>query len=332
METSFDTFGPLMVEQLREQVSNLLAAVHLLTPVIRDERYDQYLAIMNQSLYRLLRLTGNIEFAALPRGAEDLRSAPLDLAGLCRDLSSEVIPLAERAGVVFRYEESCSSLLTSGDAVLLRRMLLNLISNALRAAGAGGEAGLRFTAYRERCTLTIWDSGSGFDSSVPDPEDLTRRPDGAGEGNVDQDGAEAHGQQQGGLKPLLDGQPDQKAAHDVHQQLLPCDRQKPLPKKFHAFFLHFFIVCVPFRRKIGPRPADSPQKKTCVPIGTQVWSFQEKPEWNKLHPCLLAFPRGNRADYSPLYLRILSSSPGAVKRNLRFFHHAAFFKETDRIF
>ena len=185
METSFDTFGPLMVEQLREQVSNLLAAVHLLTPVIReqrDERYDQYLAIMNQSLYRLLRLTGNIEFAALPRGAEDLRSAPLDLAGLCRDLSSEVIPLAERAGVVFRYEESCSSLLTSGDAVLLRRMLLNLISNALRAAGAGGEAGLRFTAYRERCTLTIWDSGSGFDSSVPDPEDLTRRPDGAGLG------------------------------------------------------------------------------------------------------------------------------------------------------
>ena len=185
METSFDTFGPLMVEQLREQVSNLLAAVHLLTPVIReqrDERYDQYLAIMNQSLYRLLRLTGNIEFAALPRGAEDLRSAPLDLAGLCRDLSSEVIPLAERAGVVFRYEESCSSLLTSGDAVLLRRMLLNLISNALRAAGAGGEAGLRFTAHRERCTLTIWDSGSGFDSSVPDPEDLTRRPDGAGLG------------------------------------------------------------------------------------------------------------------------------------------------------
>ena len=64
METSFDTFGPLMVEQLREQVSNLLAAVHLLTPVIReqrDERYDQYLAIMNQSLYRLLRLTGTLE-------------------------------------------------------------------------------------------------------------------------------------------------------------------------------------------------------------------------------------------------------------------------------
>ena len=34
METSFDTFGPLMVEQLREQVSNLLAAVHQMC--IRD--------------------------------------------------------------------------------------------------------------------------------------------------------------------------------------------------------------------------------------------------------------------------------------------------------
>ena len=49
-----------MVEQLREQVGNLLAAAQLLTPAIREQKeqkYDQYLAILNQGLYRLLRLT-----------------------------------------------------------------------------------------------------------------------------------------------------------------------------------------------------------------------------------------------------------------------------------
>lgn len=64
------------------------------------------------------------------------------------------------------------------------------------------------------------------------------------------------------------------------------------------------------------------KKRPAFPLERRSGPFQEKPEWNKLHPCLLAFPRGNRADYSPLYLRILSSSLGAVKRNLRFFHHA----------
>lgn len=45
----------LLAEQLREQVGNLMAAAQLLTPAIReqeDRKYDQYLAILNQSMYR----------------------------------------------------------------------------------------------------------------------------------------------------------------------------------------------------------------------------------------------------------------------------------------
>ena len=40
--------------------------------------------------------------------------------------------------------------------------------------------------------------------------------DDAGQGQVDQDGAEAHGQQQAGLHVLLDSQIDQSAADGPH--------------------------------------------------------------------------------------------------------------------
>lgn len=165
MEPLLEEWGPLLVEQLREQLNNLTAAAQLLTPVVQEsgeERHRQYLAILNQSVYRMTRTLNNAEYAQLPEGEPALRRAPLDLAGLCRELERQVTPLAALAGVQFSYEEERACLLTVGDAALLRRMLLNLIANALGAAGSGGQAGLRLADARSAAVLTVWDNGPGL--------------------------------------------------------------------------------------------------------------------------------------------------------------------------
>ena len=49
-----EDLGPLLVEQFRQQMNNLSAAIQLLTPVVREKagpQYDPYLAILHQSLY-----------------------------------------------------------------------------------------------------------------------------------------------------------------------------------------------------------------------------------------------------------------------------------------
>lgn len=60
----------------------------------------------------------------------------MELSALCGEMCREVAPLARQAGVTFRAEIGEREVLMEGDGVLLRRMLLNLIANALRAAGA----------------------------------------------------------------------------------------------------------------------------------------------------------------------------------------------------
>ena len=128
-----EDLGPLLVEQFRQQMNNLSAAIQLLTPVVREKagpQYDPYLAILHQSLYRLIRMVGNLEYLELPEGELPLREGTLDLAGLCRELGEQVSPLTALAGIRFSYEEEIGSLLTHGDGAQRRRLLLNLIANA----------------------------------------------------------------------------------------------------------------------------------------------------------------------------------------------------------
>lgn len=162
----------VLLEQMRQHVSNLMAATHLLTPVVRstgEAKYDQYLAIMNQSFYRLLRLMNHMEFAQDLEGGElPFHPTALDLAGLCQETADVVSPLAKAAGASFRYESDLTSLLTTGDATLLRRLLLGLFSNALRAAGEGGETGLHLTKQKNRAILTVWDNGPGLEADTQD--------------------------------------------------------------------------------------------------------------------------------------------------------------------
>ena len=52
---------------------------------------------------------------------------------------------------------------------------------------------------------------------------------------VDQDRAKAHGQQQRRLILLFDRQPDEQAADQVHDHLLPRDGKQALIQKFHKY-------------------------------------------------------------------------------------------------
>ena len=84
--------------------------------------------------------------------------------------------------MAFSYEGEPESLLSSGNEIQLRRMLLGLISNAIRAAGEQGQAGLRMAVHGKRVCFTVWDNGRGMDFAQREIKDLLKREEGLGLG------------------------------------------------------------------------------------------------------------------------------------------------------
>lgn len=175
--------GEKLIQELRGEVSNLLAAAQLLTPLVRErgsKKDMEYLAVMNQTLYRLLRTIAHLELSG--EKPPICRKEKLDLAGLCRKLDRQVGPLTERMGVAFRCELECESLLAEADGMLLEQALLNLIANGLEAAGKGGHVVLRLSRKGPRALLAVGDDGPGLRDEQRLKDPLLKQPGGVGLG------------------------------------------------------------------------------------------------------------------------------------------------------
>lgn len=177
MEWLPEHVGSWLVEQMRDELNRLSAAAQLLAPAVRqsgEKPYDQYLAIVNQGIYRLIRTANQLETIQLPEEELRGRTQLLDLAQLCLETARQVSFFAEQLGVSFTYRAGQEWLPTQGDGTRLQRMLLELISNALHWAGEGGEAGMSLEAKNGCAVISVWDNGPGLQLA----ENGSESPDG----------------------------------------------------------------------------------------------------------------------------------------------------------
>ena len=137
-----------LIGQLREQANDLLAAVHLLTPLVRSqgaEKDTQCLAAMNQSLYRLIRCVNHME---LCRESQPLfHPALLDLAGLCRDMGRQLELLEDALQVHFWWELEKESIITLADDALFGA---GHLEPDLQRRGSRRPRGTRYPALCDR--------------------------------------------------------------------------------------------------------------------------------------------------------------------------------------
>jgi two-component system phosphate regulon sensor histidine kinase PhoR len=160
-----DDFVATASHELRTPLSAIYGAAKTLcrTDVLDDEGVDRLIGIIASESERLARVIDDILFAShLDSGRLRLDSERVDVAALANDVAESLrVQLANE--ISLRVEAAPNSVPgVDVDPTKLRRVLLNLLENAIKYSPEGGPVVLRVDAENGRLRLRVHDEGLGI--------------------------------------------------------------------------------------------------------------------------------------------------------------------------
>lgn len=100
-----------------------------------------------------------LDMSRIENGKMDMAAEPFSLGGVLNEIENMMLAEADRRQLHFHMEEDIRDDELIGDAIRLRQVLLNLLSNAFKFTPSGGTG----SAVRERGRLI----GKGGRSDIP---------------------------------------------------------------------------------------------------------------------------------------------------------------------
>jgi signal transduction histidine kinase len=187
---------------LAHQLRNGLTGARLAVQLFVHESSDVDTSPLDVALRQLTLLETNLKrFLDLGRG-EELRFADCSLTALVNDAVELLRPRCKHAEIDLIWQPPDDACSLSGDAGQLGQLVLNLLGNAIEAAGPGGRVEVRLRPGRlgsgsASAMLEVFDSGPGPPLEIAErlfEPFVTGKLEGVGLGlAVSQQIAEAHG-------------------------------------------------------------------------------------------------------------------------------------------
>jgi len=137
-------------------------------PNLTPEQLTRLEMIHAAGLRMLEQIDQALTLYRIETGSYALQPQPVDLGALARQVAGDLAPTARGLEVELRVEADLKPVLASGDQLLCRTMLANLMKNAAEAAPKGGQARTRIAVETGRAVIVIHNQGAV-------PEELRER-------------------------------------------------------------------------------------------------------------------------------------------------------------
>ena len=150
--------------ELREPLSNVMTVTDQLFPTLKtdDTKTKDQISRLNRGLFQMLRILGNMSDADHYNADTGAWQEMQDICSVLDEVFSRGAALAAHAGVTLHYTGYPDRVYTLADVQKLERMVLNILSNALKFTPAGGTIHAKLTRRGTRMYLSVCDSGSGI--------------------------------------------------------------------------------------------------------------------------------------------------------------------------
>lgn len=132
-----------------------------------DEEYinkqDQYLKIMKQNCYRLMRLINNLlDVSKLDSGFIKLNLHNRNIVSVVEDITSSLVPYMESKGISLIFDTNVEEKIIAVDSNKIERIILNLLSNAVKFTSEKGEVYVAVQDEGDNVYITVKDTGIGI--------------------------------------------------------------------------------------------------------------------------------------------------------------------------
>ncbi len=159
-----DDLASMVVHDLKNPVSGIAMLVQLALRKGQDlpEAHRNYLQQIDRTCREMMRLIQNLlEISKFEEGKMPVAREAIVLAELADEVAAEYRPVAEQAGRFLRTDVAVDLPPVVGDRAILKRVIVNLIVNALRHSGSQ-EVVLAGRALASEVALDVVDYGHGI--------------------------------------------------------------------------------------------------------------------------------------------------------------------------
>lgn len=177
-----------IVHELRTPLAALTAAAHLLQrPDLPSEQHTKLGQTILQEVQRLNDLTTDfLELSRLESGRTHFKREPVHLGGLVQESLELVRAQAASREIELKTEIDESVVPVYGDRKILKQLLLNLLTNAIKYSHPGDVVTVVLRSEDAEVLMEVRDTGRGI--STEDQERLFQRFYRAGDGEDDVQG------------------------------------------------------------------------------------------------------------------------------------------------
>ena len=127
------------------------------------EKKQEYIRVMKQNCYRLTRLINNVlDITKFDAGFITPHMENGDIVSLVEDITLSVIPYAENKDINIIFDTNIEEQIMAFDENMIERIILNLISNALKFTNKGGYIYVTVICKWGKLIISVKDTGIGI--------------------------------------------------------------------------------------------------------------------------------------------------------------------------
>jgi PAS domain S-box-containing protein len=184
--------------ELRTPINVILGTVQLMELKSKElfngnqEKSKRHLKVMKQNCYRLVRLINNlIDVTKIDAGYFEIHLSNCNIVSVVEEITLSVAGYIENKGISLLFDTEMEEKIIACDKDKIERIILNLISNAIKFTNEGGNISVNIFERKDNVVISVKDTGMGipkekqqliFDRFIQVDKSLTRNKEGSGIG------------------------------------------------------------------------------------------------------------------------------------------------------